>query len=106
MSQPGTRWTIHADLGALTALKNNRDRIYLDSAATVPVMSGAQQRAIARSEKQSPGARPMITAGDLAAAMQAAGLAFRADEYVCDIAPWVKPGPAFSQPWGEESGNA
>ncbi|MGK2964495.1 MAG: hypothetical protein ACSLFM_02700 [Tepidiformaceae bacterium] len=101
VTAPISRWNVAADLTALIALKNNRDRIYPDVAVAQSVISGAERIAIERSKKDAAKAPPMITADDVASAMKTAGLAFRKEEYVCDIVAWVKPETVFDTQWGD-----
>ncbi|HET7738482.1 MAG TPA: hypothetical protein VFK32_07905 [Tepidiformaceae bacterium] len=90
-----------ADLTALVALKNNRDRIYPDAAIAQSVISGAERIAVERSKNDASKAQPAITADDVASAMKSAGLAFRKEDYVCDIVAWVKPETVFDTQWGD-----
>lgn len=91
-------WTIQADLGALVALKNNRDRIYFDAVVGELVTAGAQQRALDRADA---GQNPTIVAEDVAASMRAANLEFRTTEYVSEIVKWAKPEVVPGATWGD-----
>lgn len=95
------RWTVSADLGALVALKNNRDRIYLAPEVGNLVLSDAQGRATARATSAGNSERPMIVAKDVAEAMRAAGIEFRADEFISAAPLSTKRSVDAGGTWGE-----
>ncbi len=98
---PLSRWNLPVELSALLALKNNRDRIYPDLAIAQTVISGAERIAVERGKKAGSSGQATITGDDVASAMAALGLAFRKEEYVCDIVAWVKPEAVFDTQWGD-----
>lgn len=93
-----SRWAIPADLAALAALRNNRDRIYGDMVVAQAVISGAERLARARGTSSS---GQCVTASDVAEAMRNAGLEYRTNDYVCTIEAWVKPAATFDPNWGD-----